>query len=58
MSEVIWVRADELAALGSAYFQRRYALSFHSLLITIAACPLFATIGFGTGLIAFDPKPS
>ena len=32
MSEVIWVRADELAALGSAYFQRRYALLFHSLL--------------------------
>ena len=51
MSEAIRGRASELAALGSAHFQRRYALLFHSLLITIAACPLFATIGLGTGLI-------
>ena len=51
MSEAITGRAGGLAALGSAYFQRRYAPLFHSLLITSAADPLFVTMGFGTGLI-------
>ena len=44
MSEAIEDRAGGLAALGSAYFQRRYAILFYSLLITIAAAPLFASI--------------
>jgi voltage-gated potassium channel len=51
MSEAIEDQAGGLAALGSAYFQRRYALLFYSLLITIAAAPLFASIGFDTDLI-------
>jgi Ion channel len=51
MSEAIEDRAGGLAALGSAYFQRRYAILFYSLLITIAAGPLFASIGFDTDLI-------
>lgn len=51
MSEAIEDRAGGLAALGSAYFQRRYAILFYSLLTTIAAGPLFASLGFGTDLI-------
>ena len=51
MSEAIEDQAGGLAALGAAYFQRRYALLFYSLLITIAAAPLFASIGFDTDLI-------
>ena len=51
MSEAIEDRAGGLAALGSAYFQRRYAILFYSLLITIAAGPLLASIGFDTDLI-------
>jgi hypothetical protein len=51
MSAAIADQAGGLAALGSAYFQRRYAILFYSLLITIAAAPLFVSIGFGTDLI-------
>jgi hypothetical protein len=51
MSEAIEDRAAGLAAPGSAYFQRRYAILFYSLLITIAAAPLFASMGFDTDLI-------
>jgi voltage-gated potassium channel len=51
MSDAIEDRAGGLAALGAAYFQRRYALLFYSLLITIAAGPLFVSIGFRTDLI-------
>ena len=40
-----------LAALGSAYFQHRYTILFYSLLLTIAAGPLFASMGYGTDLI-------
>jgi voltage-gated potassium channel len=51
MSEVIDDRAGGFAALGSAYFQRRYTLLFYLLLITIAAGPLLSSMGFGTDLI-------
>ena len=40
-----------LAAVGSAYFQHRYTILFYSLLLTIAAGPLFASMGYGTDLI-------
>ena len=53
MSEAIEDRASGLAALGSAYFQRRYTILFYSLLLTIAAGPLFASMGFGTDPIEF-----
>jgi hypothetical protein len=51
MSEAIEDRAGGLAALGSAYFQRRYAILFYSLLLTIAASPLVASVELGTDLI-------
>ena len=51
MSEVVENRAGTLTALGSAYFQRRYTILFYSLLLTIAAGPLFAGTGFDTDLI-------
>ena len=51
MSEAIEARAGGLAALERAYFSRRYTLLFYSLLLTIAAGPLFASIGFDTDLI-------
>ena len=51
MSEAIEDRAGGLAGVGSAYFQRRYAILFYSLLITIAVAPLFVSIGFSTDLI-------
>ena len=50
MSEVIDDRAGGLAALGSVYFQRRYAILFYSLLLTIVS-PLIASVGLGTHLI-------
>ena len=51
MSEAIDNRAGTLVALGSGYFQRRYAILFYSLLLTIAAGPLFTNMGFDTDLI-------
>jgi Ion channel len=51
MSEAIEDRAGGLAALGSAYFQRRYTILFYSLLLTMVAAPLFASMSFGTNLI-------
>ena len=51
MSEAIEDHSGGLAALGFAYFQRRYAILFYSLLLTIAASPLVASIGFDTDLI-------
>jgi hypothetical protein len=42
-----------LRAFGGAYFQRRYTILFYSLLLTIAAGPMFATMGFGTDLFEF-----
>src|SRR5262245_10539682 len=51
MSEVIESRSGGFVALGSAYFQRRYAILFYSLLLTIAAGPLLASMGFDADLI-------
>jgi voltage-gated potassium channel Kch len=51
MSEAIEGRAGGLTSLGFAYFKRRYAILFYSLLLTIAAGPLLASMGFGTDLI-------
>jgi hypothetical protein len=51
MSEAIEDQAGGLAVLGSAYFQRRYAILFYSLVLTLVAAPLFASIGFGRNLI-------
>ena len=51
MSEAIGAGAGGLAALERAYFSRRYTLLFYSLLLTIAAGPLFVSIGFDTDLI-------
>ena len=51
MKEVSVSETGALAAVGSAYFQRRYTILFYSLLLTIAAGPLFASMGYGTDLI-------
>jgi Ion channel len=51
MTEVSISGTGALAPLGSAYFQRRYTILFYSLLLTIVAGPLFASMGFGTDLI-------
>src|SRR5215813_233436 len=51
MSEVVENRSGGFASLVFAYFKRHYALLFYSLLLTIAASPLLASIGFDTDLI-------
>ena len=51
MKEVSVSETGALAAVGSAYFQHRYTILFYSLLLTIAAGPLFASMGYGTDLI-------
>jgi len=51
MSEVVENRSGRLAAVGFAYFKRHYAILFYSLLLTIAASPLVASVGLGTDLI-------
>ena len=51
MGEAIEDRADGIGALGRAYYRRRYTILFYSLLLTIAAGPLFASMGLGTDLI-------
>ena len=51
MNEVSVSGTGGLAAAGRAYFQRRYTILFYSLLLTIAAGPLFASMGLGTDLI-------
>ena len=51
MNEAIDDRAGGIGALVRAYFQRRYTILFYSLLFTIAAAPLFASMGLGTDLI-------
>ena len=51
MKEVSVSETGGLAAVGSAYFQHRYTILFYSLLLTIAAGPLFASMGYGTDLI-------
>lgn len=51
MGEAIEDRADGIGALGRAYYRRRHTILFYSLLLTIAAGPLFASMGLGTDLI-------
>jgi len=53
MNEAIEGRAGGIGGLGRAYFQRRYTILFYSLLLTIAAGPLFNSIGLSTDLIEF-----
>jgi hypothetical protein len=40
-----------LVALGRAYLRRRYAILFYSLLLTMVAAPLLASMGFSGNLI-------
>src|SRR5215831_12996157 len=51
MSEVVENRSGGLASLVFAYFKRHYALLFYSLLLTIAASRLVASVELGTDLI-------
>jgi voltage-gated potassium channel len=51
MNEAIEDRAGGIDGLWRAYFRRRYTILFYSLLFTIAAGPLFASMGLGTDLI-------
>jgi len=51
MSEVVENRSGGFASLVFAYFKRHYALLFYSLLLTIAASPLVASVELGTDLI-------
>jgi len=53
MNEAIEDQAHGIGGLRRAYFQQRYTILFYSLLLTIAAGPLFASIGFDTDLIEF-----
>ena len=39
------------AALGNAYFRRRYAILFYSLLFTMVAAPASGALGLRAGLI-------
>ena len=47
MSEVLVSGVGGIGGLGRAYFRRRYTILFYSLLLTIAAGPLFTSMGFG-----------
>ena len=51
MTEAIEDRAGGIAALGRAYFRRRYEILFYSLLLTMGAAPLFESMGFSANLI-------
>jgi len=51
MNEVSVNEKGPLAPLGSAYFQRRYAILFYSLLLTMVAAPLSLSMGFSGNLI-------
>lgn len=42
-----------LRALGSAYARRSYAILFYALLLTMAAAPLFAAVGFTGALLEY-----
>ena len=53
MNEAIEDQAHGIGGLRRAYFQRRYTILFYSLLLTIAAGPLFNSMGLGTDLIEF-----
>lgn len=51
MNEVSVSETSTRVALGSSYFQRRYTILFYSLLLTMLAAPLSATMGYGLNLI-------
>src|SRR5262245_45176374 len=53
MNEASIDQPGGIGGLRRAYFQRRYTILFYSLLLTIVAGPLFASIGLGTDLIEF-----
>jgi len=53
MNEALNDQAGGIDGLRRAYFQRRYTILFYSLLLTIAAGPLFNTMGLSTDLIEF-----
>jgi Ion channel len=51
MSEVPASGVHGIGRLARAYLQRRYAILFYSLLLTMVAAPLFASMGFETNVI-------
>ena len=51
MNESSVSETGTLAALGAAYFHRRYTLLFYSLLLTLAAGPVVASLGLDPNLI-------
>ena len=53
MNEAMEDQAHGIGGLRRAYFQRRYTILFYSLLLTIAAGPLFTSMGLSTDLIEF-----
>src|SRR5215475_13985305 len=53
MNEALNDQAGGIDRLRRAYFRRRYTILFYSLLLTIAAGPLFNSIGLSTDLIEF-----
>jgi voltage-gated potassium channel len=53
MTEIIKDRASAQPALRSAYLQRRYAILFYTLLLTMVAAPVFAAFELTGALIEF-----
>jgi voltage-gated potassium channel len=53
MNEAMEDQAHGIGGLRRAYFQQRYTILFYSLLLTIAAGPLFTSMGLSTDLIEF-----
>lgn len=51
MSRLIGDRGDGLRGVGHAYLCHRYTILFYSLLLTLAAAPLFAALGLPGTLI-------
>ena len=51
MNEVSVSETRVVGALGRAYFRRRYTILFYSLLLTMVAAPLLASLGLGLNLI-------
>ena len=51
MTHVLASETGTLAALRRAYFRRRYTILFYSLLLTMVAAPLSASMGFSGNLI-------
>jgi Ion channel len=51
MSEVLASGVGGIGGFGRAYFRRRYTILFYSLLLTMVAAPLLASVGLGLNLI-------